>query len=69
MKEHDLRLLVENRARVVVTVEQTDDGFAVVVNSTPLESARQDVRRFARLDTAAKFLGDCGVTTFTVRLT
>lgn len=68
MKERDIRLLVENGAKVLVDVEQVADGYVVRINGTPLRSARQGIRPFARLDTVAKFLGDSGVKEFTVRL-
>jgi hypothetical protein len=68
MKERDLRLLVENRAAVKIEVEQAEGGFVVRVNGKALQSARQGVRPFAKLDTVAGFLADAGVRSFTVRL-
>lgn len=69
MTERDLRLLVQNGAAPEVRVVRHGSGFMVTVNGQPLESARQDVRPFASLDTVARVLGQASVPAFTVQLT
>ena len=69
MKEHDLRVLVANRAPLDIVVAADQDGFRVLVNGQPLASARQPVRPFASLDTVAKVLRGAGVQAFTVQAT
>ena len=67
MNEHELRLLVANRAPLEVIVTRTDGGFSVTVNGAHLRSVRQAIRPFAKLDTVCKLLSDAGVSAFMVR--
>ena len=50
MNEHELRLLVANRAPLEVIVTRTDGGFSVTVNGKHLRSVRQAIRPFAKLE-------------------
>jgi predicted transcriptional regulator len=70
MQERELRLLASRGAVKAVAIhEQADrDGFHVLVDGEPLQSARKDARRFASLDTAATLLRGVGVRRFVVQL-
>jgi hypothetical protein len=70
MQERDLKLLLDNKVALVAVAQErpTGDGFDLVVNGQPLQSARRDARRFASLDTVAALLRDLGVTRFQVQL-
>lgn len=70
MKESDFRLLASRMALKSVEIHERPDadGFDVVIDGEPLQSARRDVRRFASLDTAAALLRSVGIRRFTVQL-
>lgn len=70
MQERELRLLASRGAVKTVAIQErvSRDGFDVLVDGEPLQSARKDARRFASLDTAATLLRGVGVRRFVVQL-
>jgi hypothetical protein len=70
MQERDFKLLLSRNAVKAVAVQEraTGDGFDVLIDGEPLESARRDARRFASLDTVAALLRGLGVGRFSVQL-
>lgn len=68
----DSQFVALRQARAITTIElcaDIDGGWVIRVNQGPyLRSQREVRRRFASLDTAARYLKSKGVTSVTVQL-
>jgi len=70
MIERDFKLLLNANALKNVQVHYAimSQGYMVVANGSPLETAKRETREFKTLDAAAKFLFKVGVADFAVKL-
>ncbi len=70
MNEKELKVLVEEGAikDTGVSGSPSTRKYSITVNGRQLESAKQAVRPFVRLDTAASFLFKIGINNFSVKL-
>ena len=71
MNERDLKLLLDAHAlkHIQIRYAVMADGYMIVADGKPLETARRQTRQFKTLDTAAKFLFKIGIVDFAVKLT
>ena len=71
MNERDLKLLLDAHAlkHIQIRYAVMADGYMIVADGKPLETARHQARQFKTLDTAAKFLFKIGIVDFAVKLT
>ncbi len=71
MNERDLKLLLDAQAlkHIQIRYAVMADGYMIVADGKPLETARRQTRQFKTLDTAAKFLFKIGIVDFAVKLT
>jgi len=70
MIERDFKLLLNANALKNVQVHYAimSQGYMVVANGSPLETAKRETREFKTLDAAAKFLFKVWVADFAVKL-
>ena len=70
MTERELRLLLDVGAvkRVQVHYAVMAQGYMIIADGYPLETAKHETREFKTLDAAAKFLFRIGVADFAVKL-
>ena len=70
MIEREFKLLLDANAikRIQVHYAVMPQGYMIVADGKPLETAKRETREFKTLDTAAKFLFKIGVADFTVKL-
>jgi len=70
MTERELKLLLNANALKNVQVHYAvmAQGYMIVADGNPLETAKRETREFKTLDTAAKFLFKVGVADFAVKL-
>ncbi len=71
MNERDLKLLLDAHAlkHIQIRYAVMADGYMIVADGKPLETARRQTRQFKTLDTAARFLFKMGIVDFAVKLT
>ena len=71
MNERDLKLLLDAQAlkHIQIRYAVIADGYMIVADGKPLETARRQTRQFKTLDTAARFLFKMGIVDFAVKLT
>ena len=71
MNERDLKLLLDAQAlkHIQIRYAVMADGYMIVADGKPLETARRQTRQFKTLDTAARFLFKMGIVDFAVKLT
>lgn len=70
MTERELKLLLNANAlkHIQVYYAVMAQGYMIVVDGKPLETAKREIREFKTPDTAAKFLFKNGVSGFAVKL-
>ena len=70
MTERELKLLLDAGAikKVQVIYAVMSQGYMVIVNNQPLETAKREAREFKTLDATAKLLFKLGVADFGVKL-
>ena len=70
MIERDLKMLLNAGAikRVQVHYAVMAQGYMIIADGYPLETAKHETREFKTLDAAAKFLFRIGVADFAVKL-
>jgi hypothetical protein len=70
MTERELRLLLDAQAikRVQIHYAVMAQGYMVIADGKPLETAKRQPREFKTLDAAAKLLFKLGVADFGVKL-
>jgi hypothetical protein len=70
MTERELKLLMDANAikRIQLHYAVMSQGYMVVADGNPLETAKRETREFKTLDAAAKFLFKIGVADFAVKL-
>ncbi|MBI5658122.1 MAG: plasmid replication protein RepB [Nitrosomonadales bacterium] len=70
MTERELKLLLDANALKQIQVHYAvmAQGYMIVANGNPLETAKRETREFKTLDTAARFLFKIGVADFAVKL-
>ena len=70
MTERELKLLLNANAVKRIQLHYADmaQGYMIVADGNPLETAKRETRQFKTLDTAAKFLFKNGVADFAVKL-
>lgn len=70
MTARELKLLLQVNAlkRIQVHYAIMAQGYMIVADGNPLETAKRETREFKTLDTAAKFLFKMGVADFAVKL-
>ena len=71
MNERDLKLLLDAHAlkHIQIRYAVMTEGYMIVADGKPLETARRKTRQFKTLDTAARFLFKIGIVDFAVKLT
>jgi len=71
MNERDLKLLLDAQAlkHIQIRYAVMADGYMIVADGKPLETARRQTRQFKTLDTAARFLFKMAIVDFAVKLT
>jgi hypothetical protein len=71
MNERDLKLLLDAHAlkHIQIRYAVMAEGYMIVADGKPLETARRQTRQFKTLDTAARFLFKIGIVDFSVKLT
>lgn len=70
MTERELKLLLNANALKHIQVHYAvmAQGYMIVADGNPLETAKRETREFKTLDTATKFLFKMGVADFAVKL-
>ncbi|SEO83900.1 hypothetical protein SAMN05216316_1231 [Nitrosovibrio sp. Nv6] len=70
MIEREVKLLLNASAvkRVQVHYAVMSEGYMVVIDGQPLETARRETREFKTLDAAARLLFKIGIADFSVKL-
>ena len=70
MTERELKLLLNANAikRIQLHYAVMAQGYMIVADGNPLETAKRETREFKTLDTAAKLLFKMGVADFAVKL-
>jgi hypothetical protein len=70
MIERELKLLLDVKAvkQVQVHYAVMAQGYTIVADGKPLETAKRETREFKTLDSAAKFLFKLGMADFAVKL-
>lgn len=70
MIERDLKILLNAGAikRIQVHYAVMAQGYMIIADGNPLETAKRETREFKTLDAAAKFLFKIGVADFSVKL-
>ncbi len=70
MIEREVKLLLNANAvkQVQVHYAVMAQGYMVMINGQPLETAKRETREFKTLDTAAKLLFKIGIADFAVKL-
>lgn len=70
MTEREFKLLLNANAlkHIQLHYAVVAQGYMIVADGSPLETAKHETREFKMLDTAAKFLFKMGVADFAVKL-
>jgi hypothetical protein len=70
MNERDMKLLLDAQAlkKIQIIYGVMSQGYMIVADGKPLETAKKETREFKTLDAAAKLLFKLGIADFAVKL-